>query len=209
MSTVTQLVSTVHEILGVLDKSGQVDILFLDFSKAFDKVPHGKLLYKLKCLGLPSFIVRWISAYLSNRSQFVEIKNCTSSVLPVTSGVPQGSVLGPLLFLIYVNDLVDVVAGTVSIRLFADDCVVFKDISSANDHILLQNSICAIGDWCNRWGMLLNSEKTVLLRVSRKKIVSTFLYSIQNSPISEVDKFKYLGVTLTSSRGQHIYRISV
>lgn len=182
MSTVTQLVSIVHEMLGVLDKSGQVDILFLDFSKAFDKVPHGKLLYKLKCLGLPFFFVQSNTAYLSKRSQFIEIKNCRSPKLPLTSGVPQGSVLGPLLFLIYLNDLVEVVPSTVSIRLFADDCVVFKDISSANDHILLQNSICAIGDWCNRWGMLLNSEKTVLLCVSRKKIVSTFLYSIQTVP---------------------------
>lgn len=211
MSTVTQLVSNVHEILGVLDVSGQVDMVFLDFSKAFDKVPHGKLLYKLECLGLPSFIVTWIGAYLSNRSQFVEVKNCSSPVLPVTSGVPQGSVLGPLLFLIYVNDLIQVVSGTVSIRLFADDCVVFEEISCTNDHILLQNSICAIGDWCKRWGMILNSDKTVLLRVTRKKRVSAFTYSINNKPVTEVDKFKYLGVTLTNkfTWSEHISDICI
>lgn len=118
-------------------------------------------------------------------------------MLPVSSGVPQGSVLSPLLFLIYANDLAEVVSD-VSIKLFADDCVVFKEISSKEDHDVLQNNLLAINDWCDRWGMLLNNEKTVLLRVTRKMHPSNFSYTLQNNVITEVRKYKYLGVTLSS-----------
>lgn len=132
-------------------------------------------------------------------------------MLPVTSGVPQGSVLGPLLFLIYINDLAEVIPDDVSIRLFADDCVVFKKISTENDHASLQAAIVAIHNWCVNYGMALNSEKTVLLRVTRKKCPSVFTYHLNEDSIKEVDKYKYLGVTLTSnlSLGVHISEICV
>lgn len=142
--------------------------MFLDFSKAFDKVPHGKLLRKLEYLGVPSNVVKWISAYLRDRRQFVQVSDHSSELLYVTSGVPQGSVLGPLLFLVYINDLADLINNGVCIRLFADDCVVFKEISAPNDHVLLQENLQAIGDWCIRWDMELNTEKSVLLRITRK-----------------------------------------
>lgn len=159
LSTVTQTVLSVHEFARVLDMSGQTDVVFFDFSKAFDKVPHGKLLYKMECMGIPFFITRWIQDYLTDRRQYVEINKTASSVVNVHSGVPQGSVLGPLLFLIYVNDLVAVVPKDVSVKLFADDCVVFKQISSEHDHISVQKAVFAIEEWCLKWAMELNSEK--------------------------------------------------
>lgn len=170
LSTVTQLVTTVHEFSQVLDLSGQLDVLFLDFSKAFDRVPHGKLLHKLEKIGLPSGIIKWIYAYLIDREQFVDVRNCSCGARPVTSGVPQGGVLGPLLFLIYVNDIIDVIPTNVSIRLYADDSVIFKEIVSHDDHEVLQRCLVVISDWCSKWGMQLNAEKTVLLRVTRKSL---------------------------------------
>lgn len=190
--------SVVHEISEVLDSSGQVDMLFFDFSKAFDKVPHGKLIHKLECIGLPSNIISWIKAYLRQRQQFVEINKCSSSVRQVTSGVPQGSVLGPLLFLIYVNDITNKIPDNVHINLFADDCVIFKQIASPNDHSCLQNSVIAISDWCKLWGMEINIQKTVLLRVTRKKEPSVFSYVLNDTIITEVKKYKYLGVTFSN-----------
>lgn len=139
-STVTQLVTITHSFASVLDNNGQIDSIFLDFSKAFDKVPHDKLIFKLRTVGLSEMIISWITSYLSNRIQRVTIGE-QSGCLPVTSGVPQGSVLGPLLFLLYINDIVSVVVPGVCIRLFADDCALFKSISCANDQDGLQTSL--------------------------------------------------------------------
>lgn len=156
MSTVTQLVTTVHETSMVLDKGVQVDMLFLDFCKAFDKVSHSKLLYKLELIGLSCYLIKWTASYLSNGQQIVHINGCHSRVLPVSSGVPQGSVLGPLLFLIYINDLTESIPSSVSVRLFADDCIIFKEITSTSDQDLLQQAIINISSWCHSWDMQLN-----------------------------------------------------
>lgn len=119
-------------------------------------------------------------------------------MLPVNSGVPQGSVLGPLLFLIYINDLTEDISSSVSARLFADDCIIFKQVTSTNDHDLLQQFTENISSWCHSWDMQLNVEKTVLLRVTRKKTPSLFEYCSSNTPIQAADSYKYLGVTFTN-----------
>lgn len=169
-STVTQLVTVIHSFALNLDNNRQTDIIFLDFSKAFDRVPHDKLIQKLKRIGLPDILVNWIAEYLTNRSQFVAINDHRSPSLHVSSGVPQGSVLGPLLFLIYINDIVNVITPTVQIRLFADDCVLFRDIYSVHDQNELNTNLSNIDQWCNEWGMTLNVDKSVCMRLTRQKI---------------------------------------
>lgn len=209
-STVTQLVTTVHEFASTLDKSGQIDAVFIDFSKAFDRVPHGKLLFKLESIGLDSAIVKWIGSYLHGRRQYVEVGSGCSEMLDVTSGVPQGSVLGPLLFLIYVNDIVSVVDPGVNIRLFADDCVLFKDVLCTNDQLALNSSLNSIQDWCYQWKMKLNLEKTVFFRITNKKKYLSFQYKIKDYNVSEVDHYKYLGLTIDRHLGwsKHIDNIT-
>lgn len=205
-STSTQLVSVIHSFASVLDCNGQIDAIFLDFSKAFDKVPHHSLIIKLRNIGLSNVIVSWIADYLCNRKQFVSLGNEKSHFLPVRSGVPQGSVLGPLLFLLFVNDIVYEACPGVEMRLFADDCVLFCNISSPSDQENLSKSLGRIGDWCSRWGMVLNTEKSVIMRITRKKAPLSFNYKLGSSPLKEVTSVKYLGLTLTNtlSWNEHI-----
>lgn len=113
--------------------------------------------------------------------------------------------LGPLLFLLYINDIVDVIHPSVEIRLFADDCVLFKEISSNDDYNDLNSSLCNIHEWCNEWGMCLNTSKCVCLPVTRKKNPISYTYTLGSSPLQQVHFYKYLGVTLTSNLSWNLH----
>ena len=123
----TQLLTTLHDLLSIRDKGVQVDIAVLDFSKALDKVPHRRLLSKLRLYGIHGPICNWIEAFLSNRTQRVQVEGQYSRDAGVTSGVPQGTVMGPLLFLLFINDLPSVLDPATSCRLFADDCLIYRE----------------------------------------------------------------------------------
>lgn len=147
LSSESQLAIFIHDIHSSLDHHFQTDSIFLNFAKAFDKVPHKRLLLKLSQLNLHPNILAWITQFLTNRSQFVSIKNTRSSSLPVTSGVPQGFVLAPLLFLIYINDLPVHVSS--HIRLFADDCVIYRTVTNISDQTTLQQDLDLVQQWCD------------------------------------------------------------
>ena len=117
----SQLSQVVHQFANALERRQQVDVIYLDFSKAFDRVSHEKLLFKLQCLGIGGSLLAWFRSYLSGRRHRVVIDSRSSDFLPVTSGVPQGSILGPLLFLIFINDMPNVISKETSLPLFADD----------------------------------------------------------------------------------------
>ena len=131
-STETQLIQTIHDISisKSLDKKETVDMAILDFTKAFDKVPHKRLIHKLNYYGISGSIATWIETFLIGRTQKVIVNGATSSSTVVTSGVPQGTVLGPLLFLLYIN-------LTTSVKLFADTCILYTPIRTQNDSSLL------------------------------------------------------------------------
>lgn len=163
---------------------------------------HKLLIYKLRLLKLDSCLVTWIENFLTNRSQFVSANGTNSEECAVHSGVPQGSVLGPLLFLIYINDLPSCVSSYV--HLFADDCVIFREITGPNDVALLQSDLTAVLNWCNTWLMELNSKKCKFMRVSRK-ITSLPVYNLDNTQLDSVTSYKYLGVHISNNLTWHTH----
>lgn len=163
----------------------QTDCIFLDFSKAFDRVAH--LISKLSALRLNSLTLSWLRNFLLFRQQFTVINNSPSSLSPVTSGVPQGCVLGPLLFLIYINDLPSNVSSCM--RIFADDCIIYRPIYSPDDQLALQNDLHQINDWCKKWLMSLNKEKCRLISFTRKQNIYNYRYTISNHPLSQASSY--------------------
>ena len=139
----TQLITINDDMTCNLSSGKQINAVFLDFAKAFNNVPHQRLLLKLEYYDIGSYTLQWIGSFLNNRKQGVVVE----SVVPVTSGVPQGTVLGLLLFLIFIHDLTESI--TSSVKLFADDCLVYRTIYSSNDAIQLQEDLYQLGLWMN------------------------------------------------------------
>ena len=173
------------------------DTIYLDIRKAFDTVSHNELLFKLWHFGITGSLWMWFRAYLSDRHQFVSIGNSNSGILSVISGVPQGSILGPLLFLIYINDLPDKLSES-SLLLFADDAKCFMPISSTDDCDSLQSDLSSLADWSSEWKLSFNVLKCCVLRFTRSQLnVTSPSYSINNTTISSVYTQKDLGVILS------------
>ena len=138
--------------------------------KHFDSVAHNELLVKFWSFGITGNLWRWFQAYLTSRKQCVRVNNITSELLPVISGVPQGSILGPVLFLIFVNDITDSLVSS-TVALFADDTKCFKAIRSSLDSYSLQEDIHRLCLWSNQWRLKFNEQKCVLLRFCSKSHV--------------------------------------
>lgn len=194
LSTVTQLITSVHDWATTLEHRGQTDVILLDFSKAFDKVSHQHLSAKLTFYGIRGSTLAWINAFLAGRRQAVSVNGQHSSWELVTSGVPQGSVLGPALFLLFINDIQDNIKS--SIRLFADDSIVYRIIRSYKDHQILQQDLQVLAEWSRVWLMEFNINKCAVLSISRKRSPSHFQYTIFGQPLSKVDQYDYLGITI-------------
>lgn len=156
---------------------------------------HSLLLAKLQNLNFDQNVLTWITNYLLDRRQCVLLNGKCSSYVNVTSGVPQGSVLGPLLFLIFVNDIS--VGISSRIRLFADDCVLYRQVWNEGDGASLQSDLDRIIRWCQKWQMTLNPKKCVHMRVSKKKKPIVTAYTIDTHILTTEPTCKYLGVVLS------------
>lgn len=194
LSCDTQLFEFVTELHLNLDSCFQTDVIYLDFAKAFDCVPHQRLLAKLSSLQLDPLALSWIRCFLTNRLQYTVVGNHCSATTNVISGVPQGSVLGPLLFLIFINDLPNGISS--SIRLFADDCVLYRRIAHRTDHEIIQSDLHQIESWCSNSLMKLNISKCKVMQISRKRSNSNYTYSLNSIALSLVESYRYLGVTI-------------
>ena len=169
----------------------------MDFSKAFDKVGHKRLLEKVTRYGITGRTHRWIENFLSNRKQRVVLDGEQSDTVPVTSGVPQGSVLGPCLFLLFINDLAQGLDSTV--RLFADDTIAYMVIGNGSDASHLQQDLDRLAHWEDLWQMQFHPEKCQVLRVSKKLKANTLNhnYTLHGHTLEVVNNVKYLGVTMS------------
>lgn len=196
-STTGQLLGYFDEIGGTLDEGGQTDIIYLDFAKAFDKVNHRLLLGKLKGFGINRNLLRWFNAYLSDRQQRVVVEGASSRWLPVLSGVPQGSILGPLLFNLYINDMPSDVSHS-RLSLFADDAKCSRKITCHEDCELLQVDLTSLIRWSHRWKMQFNASKCQVLTVARKRIRQVFNYKIDDTELENVTSMRDLGVIIDS-----------
>ena len=208
-STVTQLLDICQKLYKGIDSQKEVRMVFLDASKAFDRVLHAGLLFKLKQLGICQPILGWVKSYLSNRFMRVVVKGQSSSWSSIEAGVPQGSILGPLLFLIYTNDVVrDIICD---IFLYADDTSLLSIDSNSETAVNnLNHDLQSIQQWAERWFMLFNPSKTVSLTIYSKSQVEEILpLTFNNTPISEVDSHTHLGLTLSKNMSwkQHVDRI--
>ena len=177
-----------------VDKNNEVDVIYLNFAKAFDKVPHHRLGIKLKSLGITGNVFNWIKDWLSNRQQRVVVNGVESTWSPVTSGVPQGSVLGPLLFLIYINDIDQGVTSMIS--KFADDTKVGRTILDKNDIVDLQNDLRLLGKWADKWQMKFNADKCKVIHFGGG---TTSEYVMDSQTLENIDEEKDLGVLIHKS----------
>ena len=204
----SQLLIIVNNILSNLDANKQTDVLLLDFAKAFDKVPHERLCKKLFHYGVRGSLLGWIKNFLKNRSQTVLLEGHKSLPKPVLSGVPQGTVLGPLLFLCYINDLPDLLIS--KIQLYADDVLLYSTVTSLEDCKQLQLDLHSLESWANIWQMQFNPDKCQHLRITNKHDFINFTYNTCNCNIQTVDHAKYLGVIIDNhlSWSKHISQIT-
>jgi len=192
----TQLVDFSHQLVSALHNGTQTDVIALDFAKAFDTVPHSHLLFKLERLGVDATTCGWIASFLHDRSQRVLLEGVKSSEVPVVSGVPQGSVIGPVLFLAYINDLAQGISSDV--RLFADDTIISRPIHSEQDALALQEDLNKLEAWGRRWLMRFHPGKCQVLRVSRSRSKLQHPYSLLGTQLEGTDTINYLGITLSS-----------
>lgn len=193
-STATNLLEITESISRSINSNSQLDVVYTDFSKAFDSVDHDILLFKLHELGFSTQALRFFVSYLSGRQQLVVFNGGQSRHFNVYSGVPQGSNLGPLLFLLLVNDLPSVIVNSSS-SLFADDFKIFREVSSETDCVMLQQDLLAVVDWCHRNHLSLNVKKCAVVSYSRKRVPVLYGYSVGSEYLARVDSIRDLGVT--------------
>ena len=193
-SCLTNLLEFFHEVFTEHDRCKAVDVVYMDFQKAFDKVPFRRLMLKIRALGIQGEICRWIENWLRERRQRVVINSKASGWAPVTSGVPQGSVLGPLLFIIYINDIDEGIVSRIS--KFADDTKLGTDVSTPEKVEQLQLDLQKLGEWSDKWQMPFNAAKCKVMHIGYRNPQSE--YFIQGKALESTDSEKDLGVVITS-----------
>ena len=198
-SCTTQLLEALDTWTSILDEGGGVDVVYMDYQKAFDSVPHRRLIMKLESMGVKGKVLHWVKDFLTNRRQKVIINGSSSDEAEVTSGIPQGSVLGPLLFVAYINDLPRGLKSTA--KMFADDTKLYTRSDSENGPKELQEDLDTLQDWSSKWLLRFHPDKCCVLKIGNdntneyhmNKKTDTGTSSIQ---LKTIEKEKDLGVII-------------
>ena len=193
-SCMTQLIQVMDDLTVLTDDRKAIDIVYLDFRKAFDSVPHKRLLIKLKNYGIHGSLLDWISDFLTDRRQRVRVGSTFSSDKPVLSGIPQGSILGPVLFTIFINDLPEVISNTC--KIFADDTKIYGD---SENHSSIQRDLNNVQDWSNKWNLYFNVQKCKVMHIGKKNPLKDYTMGESNEPIQKCSEEKDLGVIFDSN----------
>ena len=205
-SCLTNLLDYLDDLISAVDEKQCVDVNYLDCEKAFDRVPHRRLIAKVRSVGIAGKVLDWIEKFLEGRQQKVRIRDSESTWLPVHSGVPQGSVLGPVLFIIYINDIVrDLESG---ISLFADDAKVYRRITTPEDAEILQRDMEKLNEWSRKWLLSFNVTKCKTMHIGHNN--PRHNYQLQGNALEKSDLEKDLGVFVSSDLkpSMHIAKVA-
>ena len=185
----------------------QTDVCVLDFSNAFDKVGHRRLIEKLKWYGIQGRTNAWIESFLSNHTQSIVVEGTASDLVPALSGVPQGSVLGPCLFLFYINDIADGLTSTTC--LFADDTMICMAVKSKADAQIFQQNLQKLERCESTWMMEFHPKKCEIISISRKRNPTKYQYTLHGHELKHVQVIKYLGTSISQDLrwDQHVDNI--
>ena len=198
-STTVQLLNVLNDWTNSLENKLTTDCIYLDYQKAFDSVPHKRLISKLRSYRFNPVIISWVENYLRDRSQYVEINGEQSQWQPVTSGIPQGSVLGPLLFLIYINDLPKHVNST--IYMYADDTKIYREIRDKHDQEILQKDLDSLKAWSDQWLLKFHPKKCYSITIGKKED-NDYTYCITDNgtkyDMTQINDMKDIGVIIDS-----------
>ena len=194
-STTTNLLESINDWTISLSNHNSVVVGYIDFTRAFDTVVHLKLFQKLQAYGISGNLLFWIQAFLTNRTQSVKVGSSISASLPVTSGVPQGSVLGPMLFNLFINDLTDPL-NSITVKLFADDVKLYTNLTLPQAATNFQSHLDYIKSWADTWQLTIANSKCNILELGPHPSNTTF--SISGTPIELSNTVKDLGVTIDS-----------
>lgn len=192
-STVSNLVLLNDYVTEAMDSGLQVDVIYTDYSKCFDRIDHGLLISKLYDMGIHGDLLRWFSSYINNRSQAVVVNNYISGWVTVPSGVPQGSLLGPLLFNMFINDIGKCFRHS-KLLCFADDMKIINKIKSDHDSMLLQSDLVRLDEYCKINMLELNPSKCFSITFSRQRNVISKSYTIKGQPLEKITYMKDLGI---------------
>jgi len=201
----TSLLTTINDLTSTLEINHQFDLVLPDFSKAYDNVPHNRLLYKLDHYGIRVSTHLCIKTILTNRTQEVMVDGCKSGQVYVSSGVPQGTVLVPLLFLLYINAMSSHISPGTSLKRFADDAMLYRKINNHTDQDNLQHDLDRLTDWEQTWEMTFNPSKCEIMHITRSKSPIDIPYTIHDESLRAVPVATHLGLDISNNLSWNPY----